>query len=160
MDSLLENQTWELTKLLIGKKALHNKWVYRIKNEHDSSKCYKARLVVKGFQQKKGHWLLRNIFSSCEDVNNQTGTGNGGYRKFTSWTVRCEDGIPSWWLEGRHLHDSARRVHCSRTIESSLQTEKELIWPKISFKTVVQEIWQFYAQNWIQETWSWSLLLC
>ena len=40
--------------MLIGKKALHNKWVYRIKNEHDSSKCYKAKLVVKGFQQKKG----------------------------------------------------------------------------------------------------------
>ena len=50
MDSLLENQIWELTELLVGKKALHNKWVYRIKNEHDDSKCYKARLVVKGFQ--------------------------------------------------------------------------------------------------------------
>ena len=37
----------------IGKKALHNKWVYIIKNEHDGSKRYKARLVVKGFQQKK-----------------------------------------------------------------------------------------------------------
>ena len=54
MDSLLGNQTWELTKLPIGKKALHNKWVYRIKNEHDGSKCYKVRLVVKGFQQKEG----------------------------------------------------------------------------------------------------------
>ena len=54
MDSLLRNQTWELTKLPVGKKALHNKWVYRIKNEHDGSKCYKARLVVKGFQQKEG----------------------------------------------------------------------------------------------------------
>ena len=54
MDSLLGNQTWELTELLIGKKALYNKWVYRIKNEHDGNKCYKARLVVKGFQQKKG----------------------------------------------------------------------------------------------------------
>ncbi|KAL6351502.1 hypothetical protein AAG906_040856 [Vitis piasezkii] len=50
MDSLLGNQTWELTKLSIGKKALHNKWVYKIKNEHDGSKRYKARLVVKGFQ--------------------------------------------------------------------------------------------------------------
>ena len=28
MDSLLENQIWELTKLPVGKKALHNKWVY------------------------------------------------------------------------------------------------------------------------------------
>ena len=42
-----------MTKLPIGKKALHNKWVYIIKNEHDGSKRYKARLVVKGFQQKK-----------------------------------------------------------------------------------------------------------
>ena len=50
MDSLLGNQTWELTKLPEGKKVLHNKWVYKIKNEHDSSKHYKARLVVKGFQ--------------------------------------------------------------------------------------------------------------
>ena len=54
MDSLLGNQTWELTELLVGKTALHNKWVYRIKNEHDGSKRYKARLVVKGFQQKEG----------------------------------------------------------------------------------------------------------
>ena len=54
MDSLLGNQTWELTKLLVGKKALHNKWVYRIKNEDDGSKYYKAKLVVKGYQQKKG----------------------------------------------------------------------------------------------------------
>ena len=50
MDSLLGNQTWELTELPVGNKALHNKWVYRTKNEHDGSKRYKARLVVKGFQ--------------------------------------------------------------------------------------------------------------
>ena len=32
MDSLLENQTWELPKLPEGKKFLHNKWIYIIKN--------------------------------------------------------------------------------------------------------------------------------
>ena len=48
MKSLISNQTWELSKLLIGKKALHNKWVYRVKDEHDGSKRYKAQLVVKG----------------------------------------------------------------------------------------------------------------
>ena len=54
MDSLLGNQTWDLVELLKGKKALHNKWVYRLKNEHDGSKQYKTRLVVKGFEQKHG----------------------------------------------------------------------------------------------------------
>ena len=28
MKSLISNQTWELAKLPIGKKALQNKWVY------------------------------------------------------------------------------------------------------------------------------------
>ena len=54
MDSLMSNQTWELAELPPGKKALHNKWVYKIKEEHDGNKRYKARLVVKGFQQKEG----------------------------------------------------------------------------------------------------------
>jgi len=54
MSSLLKNKTWELTTLPEGKKALQNKWVYRVKTELDRSKRFKARLVVKGFQQKKG----------------------------------------------------------------------------------------------------------
>ena len=51
-----------MTELPKRKKALHNKWVYRIKNEHDGSNCYKARLVVKGFQQKEGIDYIK-IFS-------------------------------------------------------------------------------------------------
>jgi hypothetical protein len=54
MNSLMTSQTWELIELPQRKKALHNKWVYRVKEEHDGSKRYKARLVVKGFQQKEG----------------------------------------------------------------------------------------------------------
>ena len=54
MDSLLGNQTWELAELPEEKKAQHNKCVCRIKNEHNGSKRYKAKLIVKGFQQKKG----------------------------------------------------------------------------------------------------------
>ncbi|RVX19637.1 Retrovirus-related Pol polyprotein from transposon TNT 1-94 [Vitis vinifera] len=54
MNRTLNERAKELTELPIGKKALHNKWVYRIKNEYDGSKRYKARLVVKGFQQKEG----------------------------------------------------------------------------------------------------------
>ena len=55
MNSLHENNTFELVKLPKGKKALKNKWVYRLKSEENSSQPrYKARLVVKGFAQKQG----------------------------------------------------------------------------------------------------------
>ena len=50
MDSLLTKQTWDMVLLLDDKKALHNKWVYRLKEGHDDTKRYKARLVVKGFE--------------------------------------------------------------------------------------------------------------
>ncbi|KAE8686500.1 cytochrome P450 71A9-like [Hibiscus syriacus] len=70
MDSLMSNQTWELAELPPGKKALHNKWIYRIKEEHDGSKRYKARLVVKGFQQKEG--IDYNEIFFPKTVYNQT----------------------------------------------------------------------------------------
>ena len=55
MNSLQENKTWELVNLPKGKKALQNKWVYRIKHDGNEKKeRYKARLVVKGFAQKEG----------------------------------------------------------------------------------------------------------
>ena len=55
MKSLYENNTFELVKLPKGKRALKNRWVYRVKqDEHTSQPRYKARLVVKGFSQKNG----------------------------------------------------------------------------------------------------------
>jgi ATP-binding cassette subfamily B (MDR/TAP) protein 1 len=52
IDSLNSNQTWYLVPLPANRKALKNKWVYRIKEEDGGQKRYKARLVVKGFAQK------------------------------------------------------------------------------------------------------------
>ncbi|CAM8934474.1 unnamed protein product [Rhodiola kirilowii] len=54
MKSLFANETWELVELPRGNKALHNKRVYRNEEEANGSKRYKARLVLKGFQQKYG----------------------------------------------------------------------------------------------------------
>lgn len=36
--SLISNQTWKLTDLLMEKKEFHNKWVYRVKECHNGSK--------------------------------------------------------------------------------------------------------------------------
>ena len=54
MRSLEKNDTWVFTELPAGKRALLNKWVFRIKTEPDDKRRLKARLVVKGYSQRKG----------------------------------------------------------------------------------------------------------
>ena len=61
MESLVRNQTWDLVKLPTEKRALQNKWVYRLKEEDGGKKRYKATLVVNGFAQKKGIDLNEKI---------------------------------------------------------------------------------------------------
>jgi hypothetical protein len=43
-----------LVQFPTGKRALWNKWVYKLKEEDGGKWRYKARLVVKEFSQKKG----------------------------------------------------------------------------------------------------------
>ena len=53
--SLHENHSYELVKLPKGTRALNNKWVFKVRVvEHNLKPRYKARLVVKGFCQRKG----------------------------------------------------------------------------------------------------------
>jgi len=55
MKALQENNTWELVQLPLGRKAISNKWVYRVKTNADGSiDKFKARLVIKGFSQRRG----------------------------------------------------------------------------------------------------------
>ena len=55
MKSLNKNHTYNLMKLPKGKRALKNKWLYKLKTEEQNSQPrYKARLVVKVFGQKNG----------------------------------------------------------------------------------------------------------
>ena len=54
MNSLHKNNTYELVELPKGKKALINKWVFKLKKDGEKLVKYKARLVVKGFNKKQG----------------------------------------------------------------------------------------------------------
>ena len=54
-NSILANETWDLTPLPKGKQALPCKWVYKRKYiVEDIKPKYKARLVAKGFKKKEG----------------------------------------------------------------------------------------------------------
>lgn len=51
----MDNNTWTLTNLPEGRKAIKCKWVFKTK--HDAAgniDRYKARLVIKGYSQRKG----------------------------------------------------------------------------------------------------------
>ncbi|KAL4325786.1 hypothetical protein GQ457_11G029520 [Hibiscus cannabinus] len=50
MKSLHENQTYDLVELPKGRRALKNKWVYKLKTDESNKKPrHKARIVVKGY---------------------------------------------------------------------------------------------------------------
>lgn len=72
IEALHKNKTWQLVLLPRGRKAIGNKWVYKIKrgnndqvewyyarlvvkgDNNDQVEWYRARLVVKGYAQKEG----------------------------------------------------------------------------------------------------------
>jgi hypothetical protein len=54
-ESLIKNQTWDLTALPPGKKPIGRKWVYKVKYKADGTlDKYIAQLVAKGFSQQEG----------------------------------------------------------------------------------------------------------
>ena len=72
MESLVRNLTWDLVKFPVEKRALQNKWVYRLKEEDGGKKRYKDRLVVKGFTQKKGIYFDDIFYSIAKMTSIRT----------------------------------------------------------------------------------------
>ena len=55
IQALLQNGTWTAEELPQGRKAVGNRWVFKLKRKPDGSiERYKARLVAKGFSQRPG----------------------------------------------------------------------------------------------------------
>ncbi len=69
MQSLLDNDVWELVELPENRKPVGSKWVYKVKVDGDGRvKRFKARLVAQGYTQTtkgadydetfpKQHWI-------------------------------------------------------------------------------------------------------
>ena len=55
LNSMANNQVWDLVELPEGFRAVGCKWVYKTKTDASGNiERYKARLVAKGFLQKEG----------------------------------------------------------------------------------------------------------
>ena len=54
-DALVENGTWDLVDLPPDRKAIDSKWIFKLKRNPDGSiDRFKARLVIRGYQQVPG----------------------------------------------------------------------------------------------------------
>ena len=53
--TLIENNTWELTELPVGRKLIGSNWIFKVKYDNDGTvERFKGRLVAKGFTQEYG----------------------------------------------------------------------------------------------------------
>ncbi|CAI7873947.1 unnamed protein product [Closterium sp. NIES-53] len=63
--SHMENETWTLTNLPPGRKALDCTWVLRVKTDAEGKlERRKTRLVIKGFQQRREGTDFQEVFAS------------------------------------------------------------------------------------------------
>ena len=55
MDALDKNEAWDIFELLVGRKSVGRKWLFKKKfNAQGKVEKYKARLVEKGYSQVEG----------------------------------------------------------------------------------------------------------
>lgn len=52
-----------MARLPDDKKTLHNKWIYKLKEEPNGNERYKAKPIVEEFQQKEGIDYTKIFFS-------------------------------------------------------------------------------------------------
>ena len=68
-DSIMKNETWELTKFLENKVHVGSKWLLKYKFNVDGSiDKFKAILVAKGYSQKEGIYY-EDTFAFVDKMN-------------------------------------------------------------------------------------------
>ncbi|GJU87509.1 retrotransposon protein, putative, ty1-copia subclass [Tanacetum coccineum] len=81
MVSLEKNQTCSLVRLPARKKALQRLWIFKVKEEQNGKKRYKARLVVKGFQQIRGEPSYVGVLNDTSTQHKSEGFQLAGHEE-------------------------------------------------------------------------------
>ena len=139
MDSLMHKKIWDLVRLPAGRTTLQNKWVYRLMEEDGGKQRYKARLVVKGFAQKKGI-DFDEIFSpivKMTSIKTILSLIAVDYLHFEQLDVKTT------FLHGdleEEIYMQQPQGYEVKGKETSVMVEEEIVWLKTSFKVMVSKI--------------------
>jgi len=97
LDSMARNEVWELVDLPPGRKAIGNKWVFKVKRRADGSfDKFKARLVAKGYTQVEDVDYEETFFSCGEIVLCSPTSSASCPFGFRIVPNGCEDCFPQW----------------------------------------------------------------
>jgi hypothetical protein len=92
------------------KRALQNKWVYRLKEEDGDKKRYKAKLVVKGFSQKKGIYFDEIFSIVVKMISNRTILSLVAVEDLHLEQFDVKINVSPWRFGGKYLYASVTRV--------------------------------------------------
>ncbi len=106
MESIQKNDTWDLVELLVGKKPISSKWVYKLKQGPNHVETCKARLVTRGWWAMCWDRFWRNIFSYCE-MGNTTDDSSLSYPIILGIiSLKCKNYFFEQRIPRKNLHDS------------------------------------------------------
>ena len=97
MNSLEENETWTVTDLPPGRRAIGSKWVFKKKKDETGQvRKYKARLVAQGFSQQPGV-DFENTYAPV--VSTATLRALLSFAATNDWVIQHDD-VTSAYLNG------------------------------------------------------------
>jgi hypothetical protein len=101
-DSLMVNNTWTLVPLLVGRKPVSCKWVFKIKQGANGEvERYKARLVVKGLL-KHTKWITTKLLRPSQ--NSHLFVVFLHWRPWKTWEIYQMD-VKTTFLNGERRRD-------------------------------------------------------
>ena len=140
-DSLAVNKTWTLVPRPLHRKVLQCRWVFARKRDSRGQVVrYKARLVIKGFQQKQG-LDYTEIFSPV--VRMEVLRLLLAIAAILDYEVEQMD-VKTAFLHGQLSEEiymeQPEGVSCERQRRLCVQAEEKSLWPETSTKTMVHEV--------------------